>query len=147
MTTALLRWGIKSSLVTYIRQLNDGSISTSGNVVALADGRFEFAGAADDSANTSFSGAVHLRGHAGMLSLDIVDPRVEHDLGHTFLTIADQDEPDGRGRIVRLGGFSRATSLPASCTMSSELTAFGEGLFLANYRAGMLFDPVEVAWL
>ena len=146
MSEMVVRWGVRSSLRDYIHSLADGSAWTDGGAVALADGRFEFTGPEFDPAADSWRlvGSVHLRGHGGMLSLDVVDPCIEWAGNDAVLTVADLDDPPERTPFVQLVGLGRDLSVPAARAVSTHLTAIGAELFLGNYREGMAFDPVEI---
>ena len=146
MTSAYLRWGVRSSLKEYVLSLPGGSIWTDGGAAPLSDGRYEFRAAGyDPTADIyRFSGSVHFRGHGGMLSLDVIDPCVQWSEGGPVLTVADLDDPAERIPFVQLGGLGRDLSAPNAHAAPTTLTAQGAEMFLGNYQRGMLFDPVEI---
>ncbi|MCW2289935.1 HtaA domain-containing protein [Leucobacter luti] len=142
-----LEWGIKESLITYVRDMPDGVVSTIDPATETATGfRFAASTVPAAAAELRFSGTVTLTGHSGMLRIVIADPWLEPlSTGQSawLLTIADPFAPGARLEFASLGQVTRdATgSLVGSGT---ELTAAGSELFLAGpYAPGtLLADPV-----
>lgn len=127
---SVLVWGVKQSLLAYVRGMSDGTVATSSGATE-AVGVFTFPGEA-----LSFTGAVTLTGHGGMMRVVLADPSiVETDDGwvlelgdgagdrRAFATIAAFDGIDGTGLA---------------------LTAAGSDLFAGPYPAGTPLDDLTV---
>ncbi|KRA25444.1 hypothetical protein ASD65_14200 [Microbacterium sp. Root61] len=145
--TGMLRWGIKRSLLDYVRRFDGGIVHAGAH--AGADGRTVFP--ADPSAPeewdgcgvlAAFSGAVQLRAHGGLLALDIAEPWIVLRGDTSLLTIADPDDARGRSGFVVL--VDAAPSVEWRGVSATVLTADGADQFLGTYRAGTGFDPVEI---
>lgn len=76
MSDALL-WGIKSSLIAYVRSQHDGTVETTGGAEAVASGGFRFPLADGDEQTLRYRGGVRLRAHGGMMDIAVSDPWVE----------------------------------------------------------------------
>ena len=134
-----LVWGVKASLLDYVRGMPDGAVeldgpreSPDGFVFAAADG--------PEDGIRRFKGSVTLTGHSGMMRVVIADPWIAVRPGE--LSIADPDTPG-----VRLP-FARMEALEADAggvlhARGTTLTADGADLFFGPYREGTpLDDPV-----
>lgn len=128
-----LLWGVKASLLSYVRGMSDGEIEATGGASAAGEG-FRFP-ASDRRA--SFTGSVTLTGHSGMMRVVLADPAiVETDAGW-ILEIAD---PDDAGTRLAFATIARFDGHRAEGT---TLTADGADLFFGPYRDGTpLDDPV-----
>ena len=104
-----LVWGVKASLLDYVRGMPDGAVAVDG-AIESADG-FTFPSAAGpDDGILRFGGSVTLTGHSGMMRVVIADPWVAVDARE--LSIADPDDPTGRLHVrpLRRAGCRRRRS-------------------------------------
>ncbi|WP_306232071.1 HtaA domain-containing protein [Agrococcus beijingensis] len=133
-----LVWGVKASLVGYVRGMADGRVEATGGAEVVDDG-FRFPrGEGDDP--LAFRGSVALTGHGGMLRVVIADPALRETAGGWAIEIADPDEPEVRLRFATLQAFDgeRATG--------TALTAEGADLFFFGpYAQGTPLDDPVVA--
>lgn len=137
-----LVWGVKASLLDYVRGMPDGAVTLDG--VRESDDGFVFRSAeAPDDGIRRFIGSVTLTGHSGMMRVVIAHPWIAVDAGE--LSIADPDDP-----TVRLA-FARIAELEpdddgALRARGTTLTADGADLFFGPYREGTaLDDPLVIA--
>jgi len=134
-----LVWGVKASLLGYVRGMSDGRIELDG-VTETAEGFVFAADAASDSLR--FSGAITLIGHGGMMHVRLGDPWVVRAGEGAELSIADPDDPAARlpfARIARLTAEPDGTLRAEGTTMTSDAA----DLFFGPYTAGTsLDDPV-----
>lgn len=129
----VLTWGIKSSLLSYVRGMPDGRVELSDGAEETASG-FAFPGD-----RTRFRGAVTLTGHNGMMRVRIGDPALVQRDGRWTLEIADPDDPTARLVFAVLGEFDGSVGRDVS------LTDDGADLFFGPYRAGTPLDDIAVA--
>lgn len=133
-----LVWGIKASLVAYIRGMGDGRIELDG--VTEDGGAFTFS---EGDGPLAFRGAVTLIAHGGMMHVALGDPALEQRDAGWVLTIADPDDASVRlafataADLVREAHGRRATG--------TALTADGADLFFGPYEAGTPLDDPFVA--
>lgn len=133
-----LTWGIKASLLDYVRGMPDGSVE-------LADGASEAAGAFRFPADVAsgdplaFRGAVRLTGHGGMMRVTIADPSIVQTADGWALEIADPDDAELRLRFATIARFDgdRATG--------TALTEDGADLFFGPYAQGTPLDDPRIA--
>ena len=135
-------WGVKASLLDYVRGMPDGKVAVDG-AIESADG-FTFPSAAGpDDGILRFSGSVTLTGHSGMMRVVIADPWLAVDARE--LSIADPDDPTGRLSFARFLSVA-ADEDGALRAGGTTLTADGSDLFFGPYREGTaLDDPVVTA--
>lgn len=147
-----LEWGIKDTLVSYVRGMKDGSVTVSAPAREIG-GAFWFpatpAASAAGNSTLKFSGSVALSGHGGMLKLIFEDPWLVPGNLPTdpwTLTINDPYEPGAR---LAFATIARLTRHPDGSATASEtwLTSDGADLFFSGpYTAGTdLDDPRVVA--
>jgi Htaa. len=133
-----LEWGIKKSLIGYVRGMDDGRILVGDGATASDDGVFVFPG--DDELR--FRGSVTLLGHDGMMRVVVQDPWIERDGGRWMLSIADPDDPARLAfvTIEALGvdedGVRHGTGV--------ALTSDGADLFFGPYVEGTAFDDLVI---
>ncbi|WP_413319020.1 HtaA domain-containing protein [Agrococcus sp. 1P02AA] len=124
-----LVWGIKASLLAYVRGMPDGAVAASGGALETPGGfRFPAVGP------LAFAGAVTLTGHHGMLRIVVADPSIVEAAAGWALEIADPDAPAGRLRFAALECFDGASASGAA------LTEDGADLFFGPYEAGTPLD-------
>lgn len=132
-----LGWGIKASLLDYVRGMPDGTIETS-NGAGEGDAGFVFPGLGDDA----FGGTVTLTGHGGMMRVTISDPALVRGGEHWLLTIADPGDPGIRLPFARIAAIDTGSDGVRRAT-GTVLTGDGADLFFGPYTAGTpLDDPV-----
>ncbi|GAA3611128.1 hypothetical protein GCM10010968_09370 [Agrococcus terreus] len=130
-----MHWGIKASLLAYVRRMADGAVS-------LADG------AEDDGAGgvrwpagdapLAFRGSVTLTGHGGLLRVTIADPSLVEVDGGWALEVADPDDPGLRLRFATIEAFD------GERTSGTALTEDGADLFFGPYERGTPTDDAVV---
>lgn len=130
-----LRWGIKASLLGYVRGMADGRVEVADGATADGDA-FVFEGA---DASLVFRGSVALTGHGGMLRVTIADPAVVEAAGGWVLEIADPDDPDARLRFATIAAFDGTTA------SGTALTEEGADLFFGPYTTGTPIDDPRVS--
>lgn len=127
-----LVWGIKRSLLGYVRGMPDGRVAAVGGATETAEG-FVFPGQ-----DLRFSGVVTLTGHHGMMRIVIADPAlVETPRGWT-LEIADPDAPAARLPFATVASFA------GEAATGVALTADGADLFFGPYEQGTPLDDLAV---
>lgn len=130
-----LRWGIKASLLGYVRGMADGRVEVADGATADGDA-FVFEGA---DAPLAFRGSVALTGHGGLLRVTIVDPAIVEAAGGSVLEIADPDDPGARLRFATIASFDGTTA------SGTALTVEGADLFFGPYSAGTAIDDPVVS--
>jgi hypothetical protein len=129
--TALL-WGIKASLLGYVRGMADATVVASGGASVEGAG-FRFPA----DSGLAFRGAVELTAHSGMMRVVIADPAIVETQSGWVLAIADPDDPAKRLTFATLGAFDGRRA------SSTALTEAGADLFFGPYTQGTpLDDPV-----
>lgn len=130
-----LHWGIKSSLLGYVRGMPDGAVVVAGGAEERDDGfRFPGAGGSD----LAFRGSVTLTGHGGMMRVVIADPAIVEADGGWALEIADPDDAAARLRFATCTGFD------GECATGAALTEDGADLFFGPYERGTPLDDAAV---
>jgi hypothetical protein len=135
--TALL-WGIKSSLIDYVRGRGAGTVVAADGATAEG-GAFRFpAGSGAGGADGAFLGSVTLTAHSGMFHLVIAEPAIVHAPEGWRLEIADPHEPGARLPFATIAAFDgeRATG--------TVLTQDGADLFFGPYEPGTPIDEPTV---
>ena len=129
-----LDWGIKASLLDYVRGMGDGTVETAGGATAAADGlRFPHA------AGLAFRGAVTLTAHGGMLHVTIADPALVETATGWAIGIVDPHDPSRRMRFATIAAFDGRRA------SGTALTQDGADLFFGPYQRGTAIDdPVVV---
>jgi hypothetical protein len=129
-----LDWGIKASLLGYVRRMDDGSVEAREGAATTSTGiRFDGAG------GLAFRGAVTLTGHGGMLRVTIADPAIVQADGGWVLEIADPDDASSRLAFATIAAFDGRRA------SGTALTEDGADLFFGPYERGTpIDDPVVV---
>jgi hypothetical protein len=149
-----LVWGIKRSLLGYLRRLPDGVVSIDDGVGLTSDYDFHFP--FRDATGLSapgprvlrFGGYIHLFGHLGAMSVALANPwlHLQEDMAQLSFEIDDEAIPERRGVL-----FTVALTQPSSIEGDLRwdglvpcLTPVGADLFQSNYPVGTEFDPMDV---
>ena len=128
-----LEWGIKASLLDYVRGMGDGSVeATGGASVTDAGIRFPSAG------SLAFAGAVTLTAHGGMLHVTIADPAIVETPAGWTLEIADPDDPSRRMAFATIAAFDGRRA------SGTALTQDGADLFFGPYQRGTAIDDPRI---
>lgn len=129
-----LDWGIKASLLDYVRGMGDGSAETTDGAEATDDGlRFPRA------AGLAFRGAVTLTAHGGMMRVTIADPAIVETAAGWAIEIADPHDPSRRMAFATIAAFDGRRA------SGTALTQDGADLFFGPYQRGTAIDdPVVV---
>ena len=128
-----LLWGVKASLLGYVRGMPDGAVTLAGGA-EQTEGGFRFPG----EGGGAFRGSVTLAGHGGMMRVVIAQPAIVEAEGGWALEIADPDDPTARLRFATIAAFDgeRATG--------AALTEDGADLFFGPYERGTPLDDAVV---
>lgn len=151
-----LSWGFKLSFLRYIEGMPDGRASATDGAFWIERSYFLFAPGdgswfdpASGRGSLAFVGRLAFSGHGGMLSIRVVDPIVEIDVGRARLTVpslallADGDE---RITLVELANVSprRSGTLlhfgPSAATLTPEAAQAFNGV----YRPGEAFEDALI---
>lgn len=136
--TALV-WGVKASLLGYVRGMPDGRVEVSDGAAADPGGfAFPSAGGA-----LEFRGAVTLTGHGGMMRVVLADPRLVETDGGWELTVRDDEAPSGRLRFATIDALTPDDGDGRAAT-GTRLTADGADLFFGPYTEGTPVDDPRV---
>lgn len=127
-----LVWGIKASLLRYVRGMPDGVVATDGGATESPLG-FTFPGE-----TLRFSGSVTLTGHDGMMRVVLADPAVVETADGWMLEIADPDDPAARLPFATVGAFDGIDGTGLA------LTAGGADLFFGPYEQGTGLEDFTV---
>lgn len=160
-----LVWGVKTSLVSYVRGLGDGEIEVKAPAERASrepstggDGAEHFAFAPDpdgshfDAATGTgqlrFRGTVTFRGHFNTMRVELSDPRIDLEGGSGTLSV----RTNGLIGTPRWDAIATAVILPTpirahAVSMGLVLTAAGRLLFGPQYPVGQALDPASVATL
>ncbi|ERG64725.1 hypothetical protein L332_09730 [Agrococcus pavilionensis RW1] len=128
-----LDWGIKASLLDYVRGRGAGTVEAGGGATAEGD-RFRFPAAGEGA----FLGSVTLTAHSGMLRLVIADPAIVRSPEGWLLEIADPHEPGERLAFATIAAFDGERA------SGTALTQDGADLFFGPYEAGTPLDDPRV---
>lgn len=138
---ASMTWGGKASLIAYIGGLDDGEIEMVAPAERRGD-RFWFPARKADA--LEFDGAVRLRGHWGMLDIEIGYPEVSIiDATHATLSIRER----GRETTLAIADLTRdeiTDAAPGVGTWTATLTGHGSQLLGGQYAPGTPLDPVVI---
>jgi hypothetical protein len=137
-TPVRLHWAIKPSFVAYVEALPDGAVEVLDGASRDAQGSFVFPAVPGET--DRFSGAVHFRGHLGVLDVTFGEPRVEQRPGGVQLTVAV-----GAERVA----FATASSLEPhgdGGVASSALEATDDATHLLGgvYPPGTALEPFQI---
>ncbi|TQC48827.1 hypothetical protein EEB14_13370 [Rhodococcus sp. WS4] len=154
MTTAVsegMLWAVKSSLRDYVAALPDGNmvISGGGGISHPADEfYFELADATGYDKDRlagllRFRGAIHFSGHAGLLSVSIVDPWVGFGGRRGLLSVSVGGE---RILLAELRAISVSRGQEAMIFVAAEVTLSGSAvpMFSHAYPEGEVLAPVSI---
>lgn len=105
MPDALL-WGIKSSLVAYVRSQSDGTIEASDGAELTSTGTFRFPFvdvSTDEGLRLRYGGGVRLRAHNGLLDIALSEPCIEFSPVPSISVVAEwTGDPPERVTIARM---------------------------------------------
>lgn len=148
-----LVWGIKDSLIRYVRGMSDGSVQVSGSAIETAEG-FRFPpdpepdpGPGSHGAPLRFRGAVVLTGHSGMLRICFSDPWLipgPSPYDPWSITMSDPFEAGKRLVFAKIDRVDHDDSGALKCS-GTRLTETGSDLFFAGpYTPGTKLDDPAV---
>ena len=143
MATAML-WGIKASLIGYVAALDDGSVEAEAPAERRGDA-FWFPAAAAGG-ELEFAGAIRLRGHWGMLDLEVREPRMtfEGDRGTLLVHERGRDGFLPFADLVRDAADAGTHAESPIGVWRASLTGHGAQLIGGQYPAGTELDPVRI---
>lgn len=134
----VVEWGVKRSLVDYMRAAGDFAVETAGGATFdVAEGA-RIPAMRDAEGSVRMGGAVILRAHQGMLEVPIVDG----EIAGGALTIADPaGEPGDRMALVTLAPLPAGPGLER---WEARLSEEADAMFRFSYVPRALFDEVVV---
>ncbi|WP_075724892.1 HtaA domain-containing protein [Corynebacterium aquilae] len=157
VTSTAMRWGVKSSFLSYISgSIAKGAWATSNTT--YNQGQFNFSGAkgavntAAKSGSLGYTGGVRFSGHGGKLDLMIANPEIVFNgsRGSLVATVASSDMSGKRtdfGRVALADlAFSSLNVTPTSVsgtTSQVTLTPAGSQAFAGFYDAGTALAPLS----
>lgn len=130
-----LHWGIKASLLAYVRRMPDGAVAFAGGAADDGEGGIRWA---SGDAPLAFRGSVTLTGHGGLLRVTIADPSLVEVDGGWALEVAD---PDGPGLRLR---FATIEAFDGERASGTALTEDGADLFFGPYERGTPVDDPRI---
>jgi hypothetical protein len=135
-----LVWGVKASLLGYVRGMPDGEVLLDG-VTEEPEGFVFPEDEGGDDGGLGFRGSVTLVGHGGMMHVALADPALTPDGDGWMLSITDPDDATLRLSFARVAALTdEGGVLRGSGTV---LTPDGADLFFGPYTAGTpLDDPL-----
>jgi Htaa len=158
-----LVWGVKASLLAYVRGLGDGEIAVKAPAELASHDQYSsqeatagFAFAPDPNGShfdlatqtgqLRFRGSVTLSGHFNAMRVELSDPRLDLDGGSGTLSV----RTNGLIGTPRWDSIASAVVLPGTdCTdgisVGLALTAGGRMLLGQQYQVGQPLDPASVA--
>lgn len=145
-----LTWGVKRSFIRYIFSVPDVEVSVGDGAGALGNGYFSFRPAGSTlNAGTgygvlAFEGVAAIRGHFGMMSISLQDPRLELGPDGAVLTVVSGDGTRFALAVLHEGMFERSGADLLWSAGRVLLTAEGAPLFNGQYPEGQEMDPVLV---
>lgn len=139
-----LVWAIKSTLIAYVRDMEDGTITlTDGATESAAGFRYPSdTGVAENEDVRRFTGHVRMTGHGGLLRLSFTDPWLTPGESGWMLSFADPDEADIRLDFATVASLDDAGG--ALIGTGVALTAEGADLFFGPYREGTPLDDLRL---
>ncbi|SDB91881.1 Htaa protein [Sanguibacter gelidistatuariae] len=151
-----LIWGVKASFTTYITKGAAGAITVSGGA-ATSGAVFTFNQTSKDfngsTGTVGYAGTVHFTGHAGVLDLQLINPRIKITGPTTAILIVDVVGKALDGASVTNSGVEFATlTLDTPTTdggvttwtnAAATITAAGSEAFSGFIQAGTALDPVS----
>jgi Htaa len=160
-TSGALRWGVKTSLVDFIRGLPDGTVLIANGAAEIRTGIFEFPlqpelsswDARSEVGMLQFRGQVVLRGHGRTLNYIIEAPSILINGPEGILCVVDfpAERADGDMRDAQRTPFALLTPRDTSArglgrwrSASTSLTQPANDRFL-QYELGHAFDPIELS--
>lgn len=149
-----LVWGLKRSLLGYLRRIPDGRISIDDGVhlTSTLDFHFPLLTSSFDTATGAgilrFSGLVHLYGHFGAMDVTLANPWLHLDGSTGILSFnTSQDQSSNvRESLFDIPHVPRAISVDDTLqweALQPNVGAAGAELFQANYPLGVSFDPLH----
>jgi hypothetical protein len=118
-------------------QRSGGTVSFGGDATWTEDG-FQFPARSDDGLR--FSGEAALRAHGGLLSVDLVDPQIEHDGERLVVTVSNLE---GSLRFA-FAELVETTADGSRRIFTTAITAETSNLLGGTYPVGAEFEPLYV---
>lgn len=135
-----LEWGVKASLLDYVRGMGDGTVdATDGATITDAGIRFpgiRFPGTGEPP--LAFAGAVTLTAHGGMLHVTIAAPAIVETATGWAIEIDDPHDPSQRMAFATIAGFDGRDAT------GTALTQDGADLFFGPYQRGTAIDDPRI---
>ena len=143
-TDAVVEWGIRASLLTYMAGAPDFEVETSGRATFSLPAGARMTGRVDEHGVLRLDGSVVLRAHVGALLVPLIDVRIDG----RALTIADPVSSEGtdaaRLALVDLVAPEVVESDTGVVMFGTRLASTADALFMYNYLPGSDFDPLRI---
>jgi hypothetical protein len=137
--TVELAWGLRQSFVAYVEGLPDGLVRATGGAVR-ADDVFVFPGRRESANAWAFDGALHFRGHAGVL--DVTFAAIRIDAGGLSAEVAGERIPIAR--LADRAELARPGGAPSTRFGAVTLTDDGAAVLGGVYQTDTPADPVTI---
>jgi Htaa len=160
MVVTVLIWGVKSSLLGYVRGMADGAITVAGGAVEEAGGfLFPAEGTTAEDGPWRFVGRITLTGHGGLMQLVLAAPWLEPGPSSAdgyVLSFAETDADPNAAATIGTSATGNPLRLPFAHVASLiwrdgrlhgtgvTLTADGADLFFGPYRQGTILDDLVI---
>lgn len=146
MTLKGMRWGVKSSFVSYVARMPDGAMSVTGGAVDTDDGFvFPVRDSSEFDTRTGsgtlrFEGDLRFRAHGGMMQVRLADPEVLTTEHGAWLSVLDASGK--RISLCHLGAPRAAEG--GGIEIPTALTAEGVPYFNDVYTEGTPLEPIVI---
>ena len=150
MRVAILGWGVKQSLRSYV-EMNGGTFTADDGATRAPDGAFAFEAVPESdlavdggtpSGTGRFRGRIGLQAHGGMLSITLTDPWIEPDASGLVLSIAES--LTRRTAIARLDLAAAVEEPDGGLVIPTATTLDGMMILGDHYPPGTALDPVRL---
>lgn len=141
---AVLRWGIRDTLLAYMTRSSDFEVEATGGASFTAEGGARMTGRTDAAGILHLDGSVVLRAHGGALTVPLIAVTVTADA----LSVDDPgSEPDDEVERVTLVALEEtAQDADGTRVFATKLSSGADALFMYNYLPGSPFDPLRIAF-
>lgn len=138
-----LAWGLKSSLLAYVRSQPDGSVTPSEDAWER-DGVFVFPGAVVGD-ELHFRGCVTVRAHDGLMNVPLADVRITPAGDRWELSIRDPEDPSRRMRFATVGALETVRGRGMRGTEVAMALPGSDLFFFGPYGPGTALDDFVVS--
>ena len=139
---AVLRWGIRDTLLAYMTRSSDFEVEATGGAGFTVEDGARMTGRTDADGVLRLDGAVILRAHGGALCVPLIAVRVTAET----VTVDDPGtEPGDQIERVTLVDLMEADpDADGTRVFATKLSTEADSLFMYNYLPGSPFDPIRI---